>query len=217
MRRLVPALALLAACERAPDEKAAPGPAVTTFAREAFAPRAGDAGSSEPAVPASADPAALDEILGAAPKATARPATGADGGTAVGADNGGRDDADAGPAGGADPKRQPRVQVGKPTAEAELAGPAIEQAARAQLYWNLTQRCRGPDGRILPAEAVRVIFHLDLDGYLVPPSIVAQPKEERFAAAARCIARELSTTTFRAPPPARGRPHVISTDVPSVD
>jgi hypothetical protein len=220
MRRAAPLLVLLAACDRAPGEPAtatSSAPAAT-FAREAFAPRGGDAGPSEPAVPASVDPAALDEILAAAPKATARPATGPDGGTALGTETGVRGDAGAGEASaGIEARRGPKVDVGKPVAEADMSNPLIEQTARAQLYWGLTQRCRGDDGRILPPEAVRVIFQIDADGYLVPPSIVAHAKEERFAAAARCVARELSTTTFRAPPAARGRPHTITSDVPSVD
>ncbi|APR76653.1 Hypothetical protein A7982_02000 [Minicystis rosea] len=220
-RSVVLALLLAAACQRTPESTGALGsaaPPSATFSREAFAPRAGDAGPSEPAVPTSADPAALDEILAAAPRASARAPTGADGGTAIGIDNGGREDADAADAGAAgDRARAPKVRVGKPTLEPDLSGAAVEQAARAQLYWPITQRCRGEGGRILPPEAVHVIFHIDADGYLIPPTILAQPKEERFAAAARCIARELSTTTFRAPPAARGKPHVIDTDVPSVD
>lgn len=220
-RRVAPLFFLIAACGRAPAE---PPPAsssaapVATFARGASAPRAGDAGSSEPAVASTVDPAALAEILAAAPRPTARPSTSQDGGTSVGAETGVREDpARAEPAVEMDAKRSPRVDVGKPVAEAGMSNPLIEQAARAQLYWGLTQRCRDGEGRILPPEAVRVIFQIDPDGYLVPPSILAQAREERFAAAARCVARELSTTTFRAPPAARGRPHTVTTDVPSVD
>lgn len=219
-RTVILLLALLAACNGAPSEPApaASGAPAGTFSREAFAPRGGDAGPSEPAVPATVDPGALEEILAAAPKATARASTGPDGGTAVGAETRVRGDANAGePSAALDAKRGPKVDVGKPVAEADMSNPLIEQAARAQLYWSLTQRCRDADGRILPPESVRVIFQIDADGYLVPPSILAHAKEERFAAAARCVARELSTTTFRAPPASRGRPHSITSDVPSVD
>lgn len=217
MRRAALALVILAACGRAPDEVAARTTAGSaTFSREAFAPRAGDAGAAEPPVPTSADPAALAEILAAAPKSSARAPTGPDGGTAIGAETGLREDAGAPGSADAEPRRTPRVVVGKTQPAADVSDPAMEQALRAQVYFRLTQRCRDGE-RILPAEAVHIHFQLDADGYLMPPSILASAKDERLAGAARCMARELSATTFRAPPSARGRPHTVDADVPSVD
>jgi len=98
-----------------------------------------------------------------------------------------------------------------------MSSPAIERAARAQLYWPLVQRCRDEGGGLLPPEVVHLAFHLDQDGYVVPATILAVPREKRFADAARCMARELSMATFRAPAAARGLPQTVSMDVPSVD
>jgi hypothetical protein len=98
-----------------------------------------------------------------------------------------------------------------------ISGPAIEQALRAEVYYRLTQRCRARDRSILPPEAVHVSFHLDADGYVVPSSILASAKDERHAEAARCMARELSTIAFRAPPSGRGAHSIVRADVPSVD
>jgi hypothetical protein len=208
-----------AGCARAPGD-ARPGgsaaPPAASFSREAFAPRASDAGAAEVPVEATADPAALDEIVAAAPKLAPRTTTGPDGGTTLGADTGVREDTPA-PEAAATGRRATSVRVGKPVVEPNVSGQAIEQAARAQLYWGLTQRCRGPEGKILPPEVVHLVFQLDGDGYLVPPTVLSVPKEERFAAAARCMARELAATTFRAPPAARGRPQTVQMDVPSVD
>ena len=220
MRRFALVLALVAAaCGRAPDEPPPGGPAsAATFSREAFAPRARDAGASEPAVPMAPSDAALEEILAAAPKGSAKPSTGADGGTAIGGETGDREVADAGDATpAADRRKASRVSVGKPEFPASISGPAIEQALRAQVYFRLTQRCRARDRRILPPEVVRVSFHLDADGYVVPSSILASAKDERYAEAARCMARELSTIAFRAPPSGRGSSSIVHADVPSVD
>jgi hypothetical protein len=214
-------LPLCAACGHAPAGPAPAGSAAgapelaATFGRAAFAP-AGDAGSTELPVPRTADPAALDELLAAAPKPAPRSGTGADGGSAVGSDTGVAEDAGADP-GTATPPRTAKMRIGKVTEEAGMSAPAMERAGRAQLYWGLTQRCRDRDGGILPPEAVHLTFKLDADGYLLAPTILAEPKEERFAEAARCMQRALSTMTFRAPVSARGKPQIVFTDVPSVD
>lgn len=223
MRRALAALPLLAACVAcagcgrsekglAATSSAAPG----GFDRRAWTPHGGDAGAGEPAVPTTADPAALAEILAAAPRGGPRAPTGPDGGTAIGADSGVPGDANA-PAAPPPPEEQAALRAGKPTAEPNISGPAIEVTARAQLYWGLTQRCRDAEGKILPPEAVRVFFRVDNDGYLLPSSIVATPRKDEHAAAAHCMARELSTTSFRAPPGARGAPHNLWADVPTAD
>jgi hypothetical protein len=225
VRRALAALPILAACavaggagcRRADDRRAASSTAASSgFDREAWAPRAGDAGAGEPAVPTTADPAALAEILAASPRGAARPSTGPDGGTAIGADSGVPGDANP-PAIAVEAEGQPVLRVGKPVPEPNISAPAIEVAARAQLYWGLTHRCRDPQGKLLPPEAVRVFFRVDTDGFLLPASIVATPRRDEFAPAARCMARELSTTSFRAPPGARGAPHNLWADVPTAD
>ena len=129
--------------------------------------------------------------------------------------------ADAGAAAGVSPTpeapRSSKIRVGKVTAEPAMSSPTVERAARAQLYWPLVQRCRDREGAILPPEVVHLAFQIDREGYIVPATILAFPKEPRFADAARCMARELSMATFRAPAGARGLPQNVSMDVPSVD
>jgi hypothetical protein len=211
-------LLLLAGGACTPDERPpAPGsaPASATFARSAVAPPPGDAGAGDPPVPSAADPAALDEILAAAPKARD---AGADRSSLIGTDTGVRGDAGPGAAPApAEPAKAAKIHVGKVVVEPGMSSPAIERAARAQLYWPLVQRCRDADGGVLPPEVVHLTFHLDADGYVIPSTILAVPKEPRFADAARCMARELGLATFRAPAAARGMPQNVSTDVPSVD
>jgi hypothetical protein len=207
-------LPLAGGCSRAPDE-ATPAPPAT-WSRQAFAPAGADAGSAEPIAPASADPAVLAELLGAAPRPAPLAGTGADGGTAVGTDTGVPEDAGVEPR-PAEPPRRPTISIGKVTTVADMSDPAIERAARAQLYWGLVQRCRGRDGQILPPEAVHLSFQLDLDGHLLAPTILAIPRDDRFKDAAHCMRRELSNATFRPPVSALGRVHQVDTDVPSVD
>ena len=188
----------------------------TGFSRLVFAPAGGDAGSVELPVPRTADPAALDELLVAAPKSAPRAGTGVDGGTAVGTETGVAED--AGTQTGAAPiPIMAKVRIGKVTELGGMSFPATERAGRAQLYWGLTQRCRDRGGALLPPEVVHLTFNLDADGYLLTPTILAEPREERFAEAARCMARTLSTMTFRIPGSARGKPQFVFADVPSVD
>ena len=219
--RLTPLVLLLAACGRGADEStpAAPGapPGAPSFSREAFALASVDGGAAALPVPTITDPRALDEILAAAP----RPAlVNADGGpsreTLLGTDTGVASDAGAARPGAPDSSKAARIHVGKVTIEPGMSTPAIERAARAQLYWPLVQRCRDRDGNILPAEVVHLTFHLDRDGYVIPATILAVGKEP-FADAARCMARELGMATFRSPAGARGTPVTVAMDVPSVD
>lgn len=245
-RRGAALLVVLAGCapspRHAPDAGTAAPQGTTVFSREAFAPPQGDAGAGVLPVPASADPGVLDEILAAAasPERARGPdgrhphaadggpphPAGSGGGTPhgpdrvdlIGTDTGVASDAGAAAAPAPpDPTRSSKIRVGKVTVEPGMSSPTLERAARAQLYWPLTQRCRDRDGNILPAEVVRLAFHLDRDGYVVPATILALPREPRYADAARCMARELSMATFRAPAAARGLPHKVSMDVPSVD
>ena len=193
------------------------------FAREGFAPPpARDAGVGEPPVAATVDPAALDEILAAAAGRDAG-APAADPGrahrdrtTRVALDGGAALDGGPAAAGGGRPGGR-RSTWGKVVVEPGMSTPSIERAARAQIYWPLVQHCRDPEGAILPPEVVHLAFQIDRDGYIVPSTVVAVPKEPRFGDAARCMARELSMATFRAPAAARGLLQNVSTDVPSVD
>jgi hypothetical protein len=198
----------------ASSASAAPG---ASWSREALAPRRDGADPLDPAVIGSIDPAALDDLVAAAPKLVANP-TAVDGGTMIGADSG----VEAGPASPGEaraPEATPpsHVVVGAPTVQAAMANPAIERAARAQLYWNLVQRCRDKDGKILPPDAIVMEFAIDTDGYITPASIVATATSAEHAEAAHCMRRELSTATFRAPAATWGHASKVEVKLPSVD
>jgi hypothetical protein len=185
-----------------------------SWSREALAPRGGAADPVEPAVMDTVDPGALDDLLAATPKipasASARPAIGADTGIPA---------ASASPVEPLPPdaKHSPRVVIGMPTMQPPMAAPAIERAGRAQLYWNLVQRCRDKDGKILPPDAITLRFIVDGDGYIKSSSIVARATRAEHADAAHCMRRELSTATFRGPAANWGHTGEVHATVPSVD
>ena len=219
-------LALLtgAACSRPSGDAAlqiaasssAPAPGAS-WSREALAPHGAGTDPLNPAVMGSVDPGALDDLLAATPKIGASP-TGTDGGTTIGATTGvpeGSPSVNEPPP--AEAPRAPRVVVGTPTVQAAMANPAIERAARAQLYWNLVQRCRDRDGKLLPPDAIAMRFIIDVDGYISPSSIVARAASSEHADAAHCMRRELSTATFRAPAATWGQVGEVRVTLPSVD
>jgi hypothetical protein len=94
---------------------------------------------------------------------------------------------------------------------------AIERSARAQLYWELTQRCKDEHDAILPPESVEVMFDVDDEGYLVTSTISAIAKSPPFERAALCMRREVARSGYRAPPAARGAVTHIKLWVPSTD
>jgi hypothetical protein len=211
-------LLLLGACARSPAEPPAGervlDAGVPVFSREAFSSSAADAGV-DPPVATTVEPAALDEILAAAGRA--RPPSGVDRGGLLGTETKVPLEAGAAVQAPAPLPRSGTIRVGKVVVEPGMSTPSIERAARAQIYWPLVQRCRDPEGAILPPEVVHLAFQIDLDGYIVPSTVLAVPKEPRFGEAARCMARELGMTSFRAPAAARGLVQHVTTDVPSVD
>ncbi|WP_438022506.1 energy transducer TonB [Sorangium sp. So ce233] len=220
---LVVLLPLLAACERpepAPPAQADAG-THTPWTRDSAAPldhRSGSLRTAGAAAVSSAEPEALEEILAAARQAAPRPG---DGGTIakIGTSTG-VPEPSATPAASAPPPApapRSRVEIGAPTVQVDMSSPAIEKAARAQLYWDLVQRCRGPDGKILPPDVIRVEFNVDADGYIVAPTIIGSASDPRYDDAATCMRRELSAATFRAPAGARGLPTRVDATVPSVD
>ena len=212
-------LSLLGACaDPAPPPRpdaAAPAPGLASWSRDALG--ASSVRVHAPATLKSADPAALRELLAAVPAAVRRP-TGDDGGTAIGTDTGVPEPPAPAPAADppSDPAR-PRVSVGKLDVKPEMASPAVEKVARAQLYWPLVQRCRDPDGKLLPPDAIALSFTIDPEGYLLPTSIVATAVEPRHEEAAACMRRELSGLPFRGPPAPRGLITRVDALVPSVD
>jgi hypothetical protein len=168
------------------------------------------------AVTADASTTALDELLAAATASQLPASTAPDGGTRVGTDTGvASRDGGAAPSATGSPKAE--VAVGAPTSEPLVSSPALEREARAQLYWPLTTKCKGEDGRILPPDAVTLTFTIDAEGYIQPSSIAATTEDPRHDSAAKCMIRELGASSFRMPPTSRGLPTRVTATVPSVD
>jgi hypothetical protein len=189
---------------------------IVSWSRKTFPPASATAHVNEPKVVASANPAALDELIATAPTA-ARPPTGPDGGSAIGRDTGLPADS-APPAVWSPPevRRSPK-STAAPAAQRGMAEPAIERAARAELYWNLVQRCRDPDGHLLPPDAIHLQFNLDAEGSIIPSSIIATAHDPRLAGAAHCMQRALAASTFQAPLSTHGTPKTVHATVPSID
>jgi hypothetical protein len=183
--------------------------------REAVISAGARAADRGPHPPATADPAALAELIAAAPDAV-QASTGKDGGTEIGTDTGLRAEPPVLPPDPPEP-RPARVSVGEVKVQTEMSTPAIEKMARAQLYWPLVQRCRDPAGAILPPESITLSFTIDIEGYIVPSSIVSTPSDPRHEEAAACMRRELAGAPFRAPPSARGLLTRVDALVPSMD
>ncbi|MDC3955853.1 hypothetical protein [Polyangium jinanense] len=219
--------ASLVACTSEPAPAPAPPPraASSVFSPEVAA-RLPLAEPEEGGAPVAKAPVrgVLEEILAAAPKSSATP-TGPDGGTRVGTETGVRDETEGAPEGprvgleASAPRMAKRIQIqeGSPDVHEGIPSPAVERAARAQLYYPLVTRCRGDDGKILPPDTIVLRFKIDVDGYIVPSSISASGTEARYEAAANCMQRELSAAAFRAPAAARGVATWVNATVPSVD
>lgn len=230
MRWIFAVTAVLAGCSQeraqAVDLTAAPASASVPWSRSARPAAAAAASGEGSQTPNAVDPAALQELLMAAPKEMPR-STEQDGGTAVGTETGvkeqrekkKREDTEAAPSASASaaPAASSNVQFGKLTIQQEMSSASIEREARAQLYWNLVQRCRDKEKNILPPDAITLIFSIDADGYIVPSSITASPSQPVYQEAAHCMRRELSSATFRVPAGGRGLLTTITMTVPSVD
>jgi hypothetical protein len=170
-------------------------------------------------VPSQPDPQALEELLATVPTSRLA-ATGPDGGTLVGSDTGKTGDAGAGP----ESPRPEEVDAGRATLEAGkllvqpgLSSVAIERALRAQVYWPLVQKCRGPEGEILPPDTVTLVFSVRSDGTVDPASVGATANERRYDGAAECVVREFSAIPFRGPPASFGGTSRVIATLPSVD
>jgi hypothetical protein len=111
----------------------------------------------------------------------------------------------------------PSVVLGSTEIQPRAASAAIERALRRQVYHRLVTRCRDDHGAILSPDAIRLEFTIDAEGRIVPSTITAAPAVSGFDAAALCMRRELSASSFRLPPSARGATAHVSATVPSVD
>ncbi len=210
------AFGAVASCARA--ERAAPA-----RSSEVYAPQATSAPTALPA-PAYANPAALAELLAAAPSAH-REATGANGTTLVGSDTkveppkgrrplataNGSPDSRA-PEG----EKLPRV-LGRVTVSPPLSSPVLERAAREQLYWPLARACRLPNGELPPADSVTLHFDIRRDGSVLPASVVAFADNDAFRDVAACVERVFAASGFHGPIEGRGASTSVQITWPSVD
>lgn len=191
--------------------------------------RSGDAMAAPDPV-SSVEPDALSELLAAASALKPPPTTtGEEGGSSIGTETGEKKDkkkrskkekeeAAAAPSASASAAAgKPLISIGALSVQGDMASPSVERAARAQLYWPLVQRCRDKEGKILPPDAVLILFRIDEDGYIIASSISATPSKPELEDAAHCMRRELSVATFRAPPASRGMTTSITMTAPSVD
>lgn len=190
----------------------------TGHADEERGPGAAAAEPPKLPVPSEPDPDALEELLRAAPTRRLG-STGPDGGTLVGTDT---DRTAAAPAKEAEPPAgppppEPQLRAGRMEIQPWISNPAIERTAREQLYWPLVQRCRDPEGAILPPEAITLVFTIRTDGSVDPASVAATANDERYEAAAECVVREFSALSFAGPPATIGNTTRVISTLPSVD
>ncbi len=158
-------------------------------------------------------PVALAELLDHVPSAGATLATAPDGGTLVGTDSGTPGDE---PPRSPEPPKPRRLRLGEPRYQPLLSNPAIERAARAQIYWPL-RVCTDDKGALPAPESITLSFTLRPDGTVDPATVSAKPKRAELDAVADCVIRTFSSLAFRGPTAALGSSPNIVILWPSVD
>ena len=120
---------------------------------------------------------------------------------------------------GGDAELPPRsvAKFGRPTRQGDVSSTAVERSARADLYWTLVARCRGPDGETLPPDAVTLRFRLDESGAIELDTLSSEPSQPRYEDAASCMRRELVSLPYRGSAGQRGSRALVTMTVPSVD
>jgi hypothetical protein len=164
------------------------------------------------------DKLALQELIGAVP--TSRPkTTGPDGGTLIGTETGEPKPVGVPTPDSADVPPQPpnALHAGPLGVQPTMSNPAIERAAREQIYWPLVQKCRGPKGEFLPPDSITLRFTIRTDGTVDPASVDAEADEDKYQSAAQCVVREFSSIPFQGPPSSFGATTRINAKLPSVD
>lgn len=106
------------------------------------------------------------------------------------------------------------------TVEPSAAG--IEKLLRASVYYDLVSRCRDASGAILPPEAIHLRFVVGENGAIIASTITATSNhvregDQKREAAERCMIRELSASSFRAPAASSGAKITVDADVPPAD
>ncbi len=159
------------------------------------------------------DPVALGELLDHVPERPGPRPTGPDGGTAVGTDTGIAGDEPA-----VDPPvpAPPRLRVGRARYLPLLSNPAIERAARAQIYSPL-RICAEASNPPPPPESITLSFTLRPDGSVDPASVGAIANKEALDEVAACVVRTFSKIPFRGPAAAHGTSPRVVILWPSVD
>ena len=104
----------------------------------------------------------------------------------------------------------------------EPSAAGIEKLLRASVYFDLVSRCRDKAGAILPPEAIHLHFVVSENGAIIASTITAKSNHVRTGdvereAAERCMIRELSASSFRAPPASSGAQITVDADVPPAD
>ena len=165
-----------------------------------------------PEVPApnQADPVALAQLVAKAPDEPAS-STGPDGRSELGSDTG-EPMGEVAPL----PSTLPELESSKAKVQPALSSPAIERAAREQIYWHF-RKCKAPDGRLPPPESITLFFIVRQDGVTDPASVSATVRDESLAPVAECIVREFSALPFEGPPGARRTTARVIVRWPSVD
>lgn len=209
-----------AACAQ-PAPSAAPAPATSVFSPDtALRLSVGDGADGNSSLAQAPTPEALEEIIAATPK-NAAASTGPNGATLIGTETDVKEERPSENAlgsKGSGNKAKKSMVVESGTVEVQaLPAHAAERLSRAQVYHPLVMRCRDPEGRILPPDAIVLRFRVDEDGNIVASSISAVAADARHEAAANCMRRELSAVAFRGPAAFRGTPTSLRATIPSVD
>jgi hypothetical protein len=106
--------------------------------------------------------------------------------------------------------------MGRPRYQPLLSNPAIERAARAQIYWRL-RSCATASGDLPPPETIALSFTLRPDGTVDPATVGAKALEGDLEEVAECVARTFAATPFRGPAAAHGTSPSVIVLWPSVD
>ena len=101
-----------------------------------------------------------------------------------------------------------------------LSNPAIERAAREQIYWHFRE-CTGPDGKPPPPDTILLMFTIRPDGTVNPALVetrcVDPDLTETYAATVDCVARQFAAHPFRGPAATRRMAARVMITWPSTD
>jgi hypothetical protein len=198
-------LVAVAACDGSDD---VPNDASTAPAL----PRSSASAKKPLPVPTDPEPAALERLLQKVPKDVPPPSGSA--GTLVGTNTG--IDGHTEVVTSKRPRGEAAVRAGPIEVQPLLSSPAIERAAREQIYWNL-RKCTGPDGKAPPPESITLRFTIDSDGSVDPASVSTHAATPELEPTAECVLSAFSASPFRGPAATRKTSARVIITWPSVD